>query len=306
MKNQSLSETRRLCALGFIAFQCVGMSLFCTGVSASPIPLVNTTLNLPASRLLNSQFLNSRFLKNDIVRSGFEGQGRPRSRTSGGARGTCSERLVALLPGEGAIAPSRIDSPTEIEPLTEAAAETVITSTSDCSLALTSNLATTLEAYPTLWFHIPARDQTGITAELVLMNESQQAIAIDTMTLPTASGIIGIQLSHPLVTDQVYRWVFSILHYPNAPSQNPTVEGSLQRVAPDNGLVADLRAAQGTQARIQVLAQHNVWHDALHELAMLRRTQPNNATVTQAWVNLLDSVGLAVIADETMLVCCMN
>ncbi|NET39325.1 MAG: DUF928 domain-containing protein [Cyanothece sp. SIO1E1] len=68
---------------------------------------------------------------------GFDSQGRPRSRTSGGSRGNCTDQLIALLPGT----------------------DTLVTTEQGCSAQSTSVLALTLSAHPVFWFHVPEQDQ---------------------------------------------------------------------------------------------------------------------------------------------------
>ncbi|MEO1402645.1 MAG: DUF928 domain-containing protein [Cyanobacteria bacterium J06635_1] len=266
---------RQLYILGLIALQSGFVSPLAMSASANATPLADISL---AQATVSPLAFN-----NNNAPSGFDGQGRPRRRTSGGARGNCGDRLVALLPGNDTISDA--------------------VSLTDCSLASTSDLGTTLDSAPTLWFHIPVQERTQnqINGELVLLDENHQVLALETITLPSESGIIGIQLSHPLEVGRSYHWVFSILQHPNSPSQNPTVEGSLRRLTPGGELRAALETARNPQARARVLAQQGIWHDALNELASLRRTEPNNAAVIQDWISYLGSVGLDAIATEPLI-----
>ena len=216
--------------------------------------------------------------------SGFNALGRPRSRSSGGARGTCADRLVALLPG--------------IEALAE--------SGDNCSLQSASTLALTLDESPTFWFHIPERNQANRVAEFVLLDENQLAISIEQLTLPSTSGVVEVQLSQPLAVNQPYQWVFSILENQRNPSQNPAVEGVIQRVEPDANLAIALQNTVTHRERIAAFAQNGIWHDALTELATLRRSEPNNPAIAQDWRSFLSSVGLAIIDEAPLLNCCSH
>ena len=281
--------TRRLYRLGLIALQCGLMSLLAKPALAHEnVPTATPFAYAGGSSQVSNQADDSLLVFN--ASSSFEGQGRPHSRTSGGSRGTCGEQLVALLPGSGTVSPS--------------AAASTSGADAHCSLPSASDLATTLNPQPTLWFHIPAQEQAGAIAELALLDDQYRAIAIETIILPAESGIMGVQLSHPLEVGQPYQWVFSILEYPNQPSNNPTVEGRLQHVEPDSALTTALNAAQTPQDRIHALAQHGIWHTALDELADLYRSEPDNPEVTHDWLSLLSSVGLANLAEEQLLNCC--
>ncbi|MDJ0708328.1 MAG: DUF928 domain-containing protein [Leptolyngbyaceae cyanobacterium MO_188.B28] len=215
---------------------------------------------------------------------GFGNLGRPRRRSSGGSRGICADLLVALVPGVGTLAQSD----------------------QNCSLQSASTLALTVDETPTLWFHAPEQDQANRAAELVLLDDNQQAISIERFILPQASGIVGVQLSQPLATNQSYQWVFSILENQRNPSQNPAVEGVLRRVAPDANLEMALLSADTQRKRVDVFAQNGIWHDALTELVNLRRTAPNNPAVARDWASFLNSVDLSAIADAPLLNCCTD
>ena len=241
-------------------------------------PLVKAAASAPPSSEIKSLIFNTSNTS-DGMAGGFDDQGRPLRRSSGGSRGDCSDQLIALLPGTDTLTPTE----------------------EGCTSQSSALLALTLNENPTLWFHVPGREE-GVTAEFVLLDEQQHAIAFQTLTLPTISGIIGIQLEHALVMDQTYRWVFSILDH-TSPSQNPTVEGAIRRVDLD---LAALNETPGTPAHVAKLADSEIWHDALTHLVSLRRSQPTDAAVTQDWTDFLESVGLGAIANAPLLDCCIE
>ncbi|MBF2046349.1 MAG: DUF928 domain-containing protein [Leptolyngbya sp. IPPAS B-1204] len=208
---------------------------------------------------------------------GFDGQGRPQSRSSGGARGSCSDQLIALLPG-----------PTPIS-----------NTTNSCSLPSEADATQTITATPTLWFYVPARQQS-VQAELVLLDQNQQAISIETMTLAPTAGIVGVQIRHPLAVNRSYQWVFSLLET-NSPSLNRSVEGTIRRVELAPPLVQQLTAESTLRERITLLAQQGIWQDALTEIIVMRQTAPHDATVRQDWQQFVESVGLSVIVNAPVL-----
>lgn len=212
---------------------------------------------------------------------GFAGSGRPISRSSGGSRGTCDEQLVALLPSS----------------------DTLSVSATGCSLESLADLALTTSESPIVWVHVPVLDgPTG--GELVLLDENQQALGMQTVSLSGAAGIVGIPLAAKLEVDRTYSWVFTILSEPNRPSENTWVEGLLRRVDPDTDLVTALKATTGLRDRANIWAQHGIWHEALTALIELRQTTPNNATISQDWQDFLSSVELGAIANAPIQDCC--
>lgn len=267
--NKKLS--RKLYGLGFVVLQFGFANAFLSPTFAKQATSTGTSTHQAQQPTL--VFNQSR------APGHFERAGRPSRRTSGGSRGECSDQLIALLPGNDQIATSET------------------TSDVACRSASIAEQAVTLEPLPTLWFYVPAQVQPGVNSELVLLDENAQALSIETIELPADSGIMGIQLSQPLAVGQTYQWVFSILQQPNAPSENPTVEGYVQRVSPEPALTDTLNAADSPWVLAQVLAEQGIWHDALDVIAQMRRTAPNDAIAQASWESLLSTVGLGAIAQ---------
>ncbi len=266
------------------AFGLIVLPLGCFSLLTSPVSAQSFFLPTITNQLTKQTTALPLEFNNNSSTDGFDGQGRPRSRTSGGSRGGCSDLLVALVPGSGTVAAN---------------------STTVCNAASTSDLATTLESSPTLWFYIPTQTQSAVSAEFVLLDNNDRVLSSEMITLPDDGGVISLQLSHSLETDQVYHWIFSILNS-SSPSENPTVEGSLQRIEAQPELSGALAAAPDALSRIRALSQYGVWHDTLHGLALLYQTDPNNSNLQNNWVTLLGSVGLEEIAKAAPVNCCVN
>lgn len=223
------------------------------------------------------------FNASDDPSGGFDDQGRPHRRSSGGSRGTCTKQLIALLPGSDILT---LDD-------------------ESCRHQSAAIPALTLTPHPILWFHIPEH-QANVTAELVLLGENREAIAIQDLTLPPQAGIIAVQLDHPLERDQSYPWIFSLLETGQSPSENPTVEGSIQYVEAAPSLVTSLDNSPTPRERVVILAEHHIWHDALTALAHVYKTDPTHSEIKQDWINFLESVGLNAITESPLIDCCMN
>ena len=69
---------------------------------------------------------------------------------------------------------------------------------------------------------------------------------------------------------------------------------------PDSG--SSLKAA--TLERAAMLGEAGVWYDLLTTLAGLRRTDHDDADLAAHWGHLLESIGLADIADQPLSNCC--
>ncbi|WP_287314015.1 DUF928 domain-containing protein [Moorena sp. SIO1G6] len=213
----------------------------------------------------------------------FDDVGRPPKRTSGGARGLCSDQLIAIVPGSSEI----------------------VEATGNCSNDSNSSLALTLAESPTFWFYVPEQSTRELTVEFVLLNQNQQAVLVKSITLSGTPGIVRVRLNQPLQTDQLYRWQFSVLVNPQNPSGNPTVEGLVKRITADSTLSSKLNAATSPRDRIAIYASHGIWHDAMTALAQLRSQKPEDSRLERDWEDFLGSVGLRAIAVKPLVDCCI-
>lgn len=161
-----------------------------------------------------------------------------------------------------------------------------------------SFLALTVAEYPTFWFYVPSLLAPEGTVEFVLQDDADNYIYKTTFNSSrTPPGVVSVSLppgvAKPLETGKRYHWTFSI----QDSSNSVFVQGFVQRVGLNPTLMSQLKAAT-LKERIALYAARGIWHDALTTLADLRRTNPQDATLTADWVNLLQSVGLDNIATE--------
>lgn len=211
---------------------------------------------------------------------GFTGSGSPDRRSSGGSRGSCDDLLVALVPGDRALAVSE----------------------AGCNLPSGSTLALTATDTPVFWFHVPAQ-AAPVTGEFALLDENQIALAVETVSLPQQAGIVGIQVDASLDVDRTYRWVFSLLAHPRNPSENPRVSGRLSRITTAPNLLTELDSVENERDRALLWIDEGIWHDALTAVANLRQTE--SAMAEQDWQDFLGSAGLGAIADAPIQDCCL-
>jgi hypothetical protein len=211
----------------------------------------------------------------------FESEGRPPSRTSAGSRDICTAQLIALVPGQ----------------------EDLSSEATGCSVASESWLALTLEQQPIFWFYVPAQPDAGATAEFALLDENQQPILLQSMTLTGEAGIIGVPLTQPLVPGQIYRWAFSMMGSRPAHDLHLFVEGRVQRIEPDAALATQLSTASEPD-RLAIYLQQGIWHDALTSLVAWHHRDPTDSTWADQWSKLLAAVGLETIAQAPLLDCC--
>jgi hypothetical protein len=273
-------KTIRTLAITGILFSELGIG------TSSQLPVINFPLvplvpPSPPSSLLSDaklQFISPLSAQSDLD---GEQEGRPPNRTSGGSRSPCLEQLVALVPGKG----------------------TIDAQVGNCATESQSSLALTLAETPTFWFYLPEQSTSELAAEFVLL-EGDRLIYKQQIPLTGTPGVISIRPNQSLETNKRYRWVFSILVNPQRPSQNPAVEGLIQRIEPDSTLSSQLKAATTEQERIAIYIQNGIWHDALTGLGKLYSANPGDSHLLADWSSLLGSVGLGAIAQIPIVDCC--
>ena len=124
-----------------------------------------------------------------------------------------------------------------------------------------------------------------------------------TQPLQNSSGIVGIDLlsdpeASPLKFNHDYHWYLSIICNPEDRAEDVVVEGWIRRVELSTALNQTLATAT-PQQKVALYQQAGIWNEALSMLVTLRQSEPNNATVLTQWQQLLKSVGLESVLQET-------
>ncbi|MEH2258246.1 DUF928 domain-containing protein [Nostoc sp.] len=167
-----------------------------------------------------------------------------------------------------------------------------------------SVLASTVAENPTFWFYVPQLPETMRSGEFVLQvldgKDAQNVYRIP-LTLSEKPGIVSITLpaqpQYSLKVDKEYHWYFHIYCGDvEKTSDNFYVDGFVQRQVLTEALDSQLKSAKPKE--YIVYSANNIWYDALTNLGQQRRTNPQNATLNQDWVDLLNVVGLQDIAQE--------
>jgi len=170
----------------------------------------------------------------------------------------------------------------------------------------------TVEVSPTLLWYVP--QIAAEAAEFVLLDENENEVYKTTFPIPETGGIVSLRLppvtqaatGAPIATsrleaNQYYHWYFSLICDPNDRSGDIFTEGWIQRIEPTATLVNQL----GTPSdRPRVLKQVGIWYDAIAASAALRQAEPNDQTYQNEWANLLETVGLAHLAEAEIVECC--
>ncbi|MEO0987456.1 MAG: DUF928 domain-containing protein [Cyanobacteria bacterium J06639_14] len=227
---------------------------------------------------------------------------RPPGRTRGGAsRGDCeiAENQSSLM----ALAPS-----TQV-PVNETQHPTFSSHPyNNESDSYESVLSWTTESHPSFWFYVPYERDTDVTLDFVLQDGSGNTLyQTQFMAHENSPGVIQLSLPAtlpPLSVNQPYRWYF-LTHCNASPTEGALhVEGWIVRMTMDSDFQAQVEASSELE-KASLYAANGIWQDALTILGSLYRENPQNTTLTQNWMSLLASVGLAEISEQPLIDCCV-
>ncbi|MBE9227018.1 DUF928 domain-containing protein [Phormidium sp. LEGE 05292] len=163
-----------------------------------------------------------------------------------------------------------------------------------------SNLGSSVEAHPTLWFYIPYKSSEVATAEFSLQDEQNNDLYRTKFTLPETPGIVSLNLAPApsLEINKNYQWYVKVYCSQQKSSAPNFIRGWVERVALKPELEKQLQTATTPRERIAFYAQNGIWYSALTELAKLHVAQPQNTTINNDWANLLRDVGLENLAQK--------
>ncbi|MBD2180513.1 DUF928 domain-containing protein [Planktothrix sp. FACHB-1355] len=211
--------------------------------------------------------------------------GKPGRREGGGTRGPCAfsrdpgKTLTALVP--------------------------VIQRKAGNSDTKTVAFGATIEGSPTFFFYVPPT--AAQRADFSLQDKNDQNIYQTTFSITGDPGIVSVTLpsfanSGFLESKKDYFWSFALSCNSKAEDSSDrsgvlAVNGWIQRVQANPDLAQKLGQAT-LRDKVALYTKAGIWYDALHSLAELRRSSPNDASLSGAWTNLLQSAGLDKLASE--------
>lgn len=165
-----------------------------------------------------------------------------------------------------------------------------------------NNFGVTVAAYPSFSFYMPQMQAREV--EFVLKDENNEEVYSTSFITTGESGVISLSLPAdsglpPLELGKNYHWSFSIVCTPQDRGLDLGVEGTIRRVELNAGLDSKLKQAN-LKNRPDIYAESEIWYEALTALIQLRRTYPDDPSVTAEWTKLLKSVGLESLVGEPL------
>jgi Domain of Unknown Function (DUF928) len=163
----------------------------------------------------------------------------------------------------------------------------------------------TVAERPVFWVYIPYATNPTAPEEVTLtlrtkVNGKESQEYQERFKLRKTPGIVAFPLPKTLPnleSGQQYYWQLSyICQVAMKSPERIRVYGSIQRVPLDPNLKQHLDTASA-QDRIVIYAENGLWQDALTQLAILYRREPENLQLKADWVDLLGSVKLEHLAS---------
>jgi hypothetical protein len=154
----------------------------------------------------------------------------------------------------------------------------------------------TLEAQPTLYFLLSS--DTSCKIELVLNDRRRVPPLVEAaVKTPPRAGLHAIRLADfgiSLEPNVDYDWFVQVRRNANDQVPETFAGGQIRRIAPPDGLAADL-AKPGAQ-RAETLGERSIWYDAVAALSAEIDAAPGDAALREQRAGLLEDAGLAEAA----------
>jgi len=170
-----------------------------------------------------------------------------------------------------------------------------------------TNLGLTTEAYPQFFWFMPKVSARMAEFTLYDVDEdllNRKLIYKTIMPISATGGVKSLQLAPqnqipPLNVGQTYRWSIAVICNPRNRESDLVVDGWIRRVKPETGMIQGL-AKSGLRDRAIAFARNGIWYDALTAVSQLQCTNPND----KVWGNLLESVGLVEVGQQSLAQVC--
>jgi hypothetical protein len=173
------------------------------------------------------------------------------------------------------------------------------------AMAPSNNVATTVSANPTLFWYVP-RTTAKFARLIILDNQTKKFVYQTTLPLQDAPGVVKLSLPKTVSLEpgKNYLWNLFLICNPGMPDNDLLLQGLIERTELTAEQKTQLAQATDPLKQAEIYAKAEIWQETLALLAQLHQERPNDATVTDAWTELLKSVGLPAIATEPLIECC--
>lgn len=172
------------------------------------------------------------------------------------------------------------------------------------SIPVTLNLLTpqnhtarTTLSRPTFLWHVSQATTVPMVFTLSAQGSNQPVFQKELKA--DKAGIVRLEMPQEapeLASGKEYRWTVVLVCNAKRPSQNINARAWIERVATTPELSRKLAKATDERDRAFAYAQSSIWYDAVAILSQLQSNNPRESQATEAFVSLLDQVGLTKVA----------
>lgn len=169
----------------------------------------------------------------------------------------------------------------------------------ETTLLFQSQQGTVASSHPTFFWHFATVPPVPIRFRLEDM-EAGEMVTEKIFPRP-AAGIMAMAVPPglpELVPGRQYQWSVTLLCNPNSPDANPIALAQVERIQPQPALMQQLQSAVEASDRAQIYAQNQLWYDALATLWVDHQQHPENPTLQQAVLALLQQMGQTEVAEQ--------
>lgn len=141
-------------------------------------------------------------------------------------------------------------------------------------------------------------------AIFVLRTEDSELILREEIKLNQDTEIIAYSLpdNFPgLEVGKKYLWRFSQVCHPNDYSSNTSIFGWVKRVNLSTQVAEQLSKAKTAREKARIYANHGYWFDTLKTILDLRINEPENLSVVDDWMSLMQSVNLPLLINQPII-----
>jgi hypothetical protein len=162
----------------------------------------------------------------------------------------------------------------------------------------------TLSEYPTFWFYVPYAPKDIKTIEFLILDKKERTtIYHASIKLLENPGIIKVKLpsdsKHSLKLNEDYHWYFMLSCEPNNTIEPDLVlDGWVRRVLTSPQLENQLEAVKPNVYIAYI--DNDIWQDAVTNLAELHFANTDNSQLSNAWANLLQTLGRKELIQEPL------
>lgn len=172
-----------------------------------------------------------------------------------------------------------------------------------------NNVGWTTDAYPRFYWYLPVNQASFVQFTLEQISEIADTPILvyqNRFAVTGEAGIMSLQLPEsvslpPLAEGDRYRWQVSLFCDPDSEQGELQVNGWIEHQMPEAPLMEAIASASESD-KVELYASNGYWFNALDQLAALQAAHPEDHALRARWTELLESVDLAAIAEQPLLI----